>query len=150
MEPEIAYCGLYCGACGIYMATQAGTLDEIVQQTKIPVEYQACSGCRTERNNLCCMNCGIKRCCRHKNLNSCAECNEFPCSVLEAFDMDKHPHHTGVIESLQVLSESGPEKWLDLQGQKWSCSQCSTRFHWYQDTCKSCGKQVQGYKLPDN
>jgi len=58
--------------------TDDGNLDEIVKQTKIPVEYQGCTGCRTDRNNLCCMNCGIKRCCRHKNLNSCDECDEFP------------------------------------------------------------------------
>jgi len=150
MHPTIAYCGIYCGACGIYMATESGSLDELAKQTKIPVEYQGCTGCRTDRNNLCCMNCGIKRCCRYKNLNSCNECDEFPCSVLEAFDKDKHPHHSGVIASLQVLSESGQELWLDLQRHRWSCSHCNTPFHWYQETCKSCVKEVQGYKLPDN
>ena len=148
MDPKIAYCGIYCGACGIYLATEAGTLDKIAEQTKIPIEYQACSGCRSEKNNLCCMNCSIKRCCLHKNIESCAECDEFPCSVLEAFDMDDYPHHSGVIESLKVISESGPEELLDLQQRRWSCTECNTSFHWYQDTCKSCGKKVQGYKLP--
>lgn len=147
MDAKVAYCGIYCGACGIYLATEAGKLEEISQQTKIPIEYQGCTGCRTEKNNLCCMNCSIKRCCMYKDLESCNECGEFPCSVLEAFDRDEYPHHSGVIESFQVLSESGEKKLLDLQRRRWSCPECNTPFHWYQETCESCGMRVQGYKL---
>jgi len=148
MIPELAYCGIYCGACGIFIATREGTLDKLVEQTKIPGQYQGCTGCRSDRNNLCCMNCSIKRCCLYKGIRSCSECDEFPCSVLEAFDRDEYPHHSGVIESLQLLSGSGPEKWLDQQRKRWSCPHCQTAFHWYQDRCDSCGKEVRAYKLP--
>ena len=149
-DNRIAYCGLYCGACGIYLATATDRLEEVAEQTGIPVEYQGCTGCRTDRNNLCCMNCGIKRCCLYKGLGSCAECDEFPCSVLEAFDKDRHPHHTGVIGSLQLLAGSGQEQWLNIHQQRWCCPQCATPFHWYQEHCESCGKEVKGYKLQDS
>jgi hypothetical protein len=148
MDAKIAYCGIYCGACGIYLATQAGKLGPIAEQSGIPVEYQGCDGCRTEKNNLCCANCSIKRCCQHKNIDSCSECDEFPCSVLEAFDKDEWPHHSGIIDSLKVISESGEAKLLELQKRRWSCPECKTSFHWYQDTCESCGKKVKGFKLP--
>jgi hypothetical protein len=59
-----------------------------------------------------------------------------------AFDKDEHPHHSGVIETLKELSETGEERWLEQQHQRWTCEHCNTEFHWYQDKCKSCGREV--------
>ena len=145
MDTKIAYCGIYCGACGIYLATGNNELEGLSKELNIPVNYLACEGCRSDRNNLCCMNCGIKRCCLYKNIQACNECGEFPCAVLVAFDEDEHPHHSGVIHSLSALSEHGEDKWLEQQHKRWSCEGCGTVFHWYQDKCKSCGMEVIGF-----
>jgi hypothetical protein len=145
MDTRIAYCGLYCGACKIFMATAKNELEGIADITKIPVDYLECRGCRTEKINLCCMNCGIRRCCIRKEISSCSECGEFPCSVLIAFEADEHPHHHGVIGSLRELSDKGTEEWLKQQNHRWSCESCHTPFHWYEKNCTTCGREVSGY-----
>ncbi len=146
MDIRIAYCGLYCGACKIFIDTARNDLNNLVNQTKIPVEYLRCEGCRTGKVNLCCLNCGMSRCCIKKNINSCNECEEFPCSVLNAFSTDQYPHHAGVMESLKKLSEFGPDEWLKMQNQRWSCKNCNTPFHWYEKKCETCGMEVPGFK----
>lgn len=146
MDLKIAYCGLYCGACKIFMATSDNDLNDIAIQTKIPEEYLACNGCRSDKINLCCMNCGIRRCCVSKKVNSCNECEEFPCSVLTAFNNDEYPHHNDAIESLKLLSEMGPDEWLKMKNRRWSCENCHTPFHWYEKNCENCGMEVTGYR----
>jgi hypothetical protein len=90
----------------------------------------------------------MKRCVKHKGITACHECDAFPCDVLTAFDLDEHPHHTGIIDSLRELAASGEEKWLEQQHQRWSCAGCGTDFHWYQDNCKTCGADVAGFTAP--
>jgi hypothetical protein len=145
MDNRVAYCGIYCGACKIFIDTLHNDLDDLVKQTRIPEDYLGCEGCRSGRINLCCMNCGISRCCIKKKISTCNECEEFPCSVLIAFDSDQYPHHHGVIESLRKLSEVGPDEWLKMQNQRWSCKNCNTPFHWYQSTCEHCNSEVPGF-----
>lgn len=144
MDNKIAYCGLYCGACSNYLATINNNLENLSNQTKIPKELLACEGCRSNIVNLYCKICKIKKCCSRKGIISCNQCDEFPCSVLKAFDDDKVPHHTGVIESLITLSKVGEDNWLIIQNQRWSCTNCQTPFHWYDKKCKNCGNNVSG------
>lgn len=51
----VAYCGLYCGACGAYLK-------------------EKCRGCH---NNEKASWCKIRVCVKDKGISSCAECNEF-------------------------------------------------------------------------
>jgi hypothetical protein len=51
----VAYCGLYCGACGAYLK-------------------EKCPGCH---KNVKAGWCKIRACCMGKNIASCAACNEF-------------------------------------------------------------------------
>lgn len=146
-DAAVAYCGLYCGACGIFKDTREGRLEGLEKEYNIPAGYLGCTGCRTDRNNLCCANCSIKRCCEYQNISSCSECKEFPCTVLKAFDRDQYPHHSGAIASLQKLRAYGPEKWLEMQHKRWSCPGCHTPFRWYQETCERCGEKVPGFEI---
>lgn len=50
----VAYCGLYCGACGAYLRDR-------------------CPGCHENQKAAWCR---IRSCCRTKNYASCAECDE--------------------------------------------------------------------------
>jgi len=52
----VAYCGLFCGACGAYRKGR-------------------CPGCAGNDKASWCK---IRGCCRQKNIGSCAECLEFP------------------------------------------------------------------------
>ena len=52
----IAYCGLFCGACGSYLK-------------------ERCPGCSGNDKASWCK---IRVCCKGKNITTCAECVEFP------------------------------------------------------------------------
>jgi len=52
----VAYCGLYCGACGSYLR-------------------ERCPGCH---DNVKAKWCKVRTCCIEHNFTSCAECTEYP------------------------------------------------------------------------
>jgi hypothetical protein len=143
---EIAFCGLFCGACKIYIYNQNDTLDKLSKSTEIPIDLLKCNGCRSNENSIFCRNCAMKKCCIKKDLFSCANCNEFPCSVLKAFEGDQHPHHKGVIEMLELLSTKGKENWMELQTKRWTCAKCGTNCSWYDTNCLNCNEKFNGLK----
>jgi hypothetical protein len=51
----VAYCGLFCGACGAYLK-------------------ERCPGCVGNDKAAWC---GIRKCCKEKGYSSCAECKDF-------------------------------------------------------------------------
>jgi hypothetical protein len=56
-NPElVAYCGLYCGACGAY-------------------RKERCRGCHGNEKATWCK---VRTCCMERHFSSCAECTEFP------------------------------------------------------------------------
>jgi hypothetical protein len=101
MAEIIAYCGLACHTCPIYLATrqeskeeQARMRIEISQLLKgqyginyEPEEINDCDGCRTQGGRLFsgCKVCPIRRCASEKGLENCAYCIEYACEKLEAF-----------------------------------------------------------------
>jgi len=52
----VAYCGLYCGACGTYLKGR-------------------CPGCHENRKATWCK---VRSCCSNRKYESCADCAEFP------------------------------------------------------------------------
>ncbi|MDD2716911.1 MAG: DUF3795 domain-containing protein [Candidatus Wallbacteria bacterium] len=139
----LAYCGLYCGACSFRVA--------VLEQDKehlrfIPDRYDKykdtdlsktdlCPGCRTEQSQ--CGGCGIRDCCRGKNLEHCGCCESFPCKLIMEFSRDGMPHHHEVLENIKRL-KLGSDKWLQEEQMKWTCS-CGARRSWYIKKCPKCG-----------
>jgi hypothetical protein len=95
MAEIIAYCGLACHTCPIYLATRQENKDEqrrmraeisrlLKEQYGMnyqPEEITDCDGCRTDGVRLFsgCMNCLIRKCAREKGLENCAYCTEYAC-----------------------------------------------------------------------
>ena len=52
----VAYCGLYCGACGAYRRAR-------------------CPGCHENQKATWCK---VRACCRENGFSTCADCKEFP------------------------------------------------------------------------
>ena len=88
----MAPCGLYCGACGVYIATRdenekfkaiMGNLDEIKP------EETECLGCMQpdppKKIYSFCRLCQIRECVKSKGYYSCHQCEEWPCSMIENF-----------------------------------------------------------------
>ncbi len=100
--PELmAYCGLKCDSCPIYLATRETDRQE---QTKTrariaefagehynmnlkPEDITDCDGCRTPAGRLFsgCRKCEIRKCARERDYPTCAHCPEYPCDKLQKF-----------------------------------------------------------------
>jgi hypothetical protein len=97
----IAYCGLNCITCRIYLATRETDLkkqremrDGIARyirehfDSEIRVEdITDCDGCTIKEGRLFsgCQKCEVRKCARKKGLKNCAYCSEYPCEKLSKF-----------------------------------------------------------------
>jgi len=105
MPDMLAYCGLTCHTCPIFLATREPNKEqqlrmrmEIVQICKeqYGMEYELaditdCDGCRTEGGRLfsTCKKCVIRKCARKKVLENCGQCPDYACKALgEFFEKD--------------------------------------------------------------
>lgn len=97
----IAYCGLNCVTCPIYLATreknpkkQRREREQIViaikkylGEEKRVEDITDCDGCKAQGGRLCsfCQKCQIRKCASEKGLENCAYCSEYSCEKLEKF-----------------------------------------------------------------
>ena len=111
----MAYCGLSCDGCAIYMATretdpeeQRKTRAKIAQfasqhyDTEIkPEDITDCDGCRAESGRLYsgCARCEIRTCAQAKGCPTCAHCPEYPCDNLQTF-FAKEPSAKGRLDAI--------------------------------------------------
>jgi hypothetical protein len=95
MERIVAYCGLPCGDCPAYQATQAGDsdrLDRVLVQWReafdaphLTVADILCDGCQPVGGRLCgyCRYCRIRPCAMEREVPNCGYCDEYTCDELE-------------------------------------------------------------------
>ena len=137
----MAPCGLYCGTCGIYIATRD-------QNQKFKTVMGNLYGTKPEETEcLGCMQpdppkklygargtCQIRNCVKSKGYYSCHQCGEWPCGRVENF---------GFATGIRVMKRAIPvwrakvAKHGDERGSiEWARSECE-RYH-----CPSCGKPL--------
>lgn len=137
----MAPCGLYCGACGVYIATRDGnekfrTVMGTLYGTK--PEETRCRGCMQAEPAgelyAYCKLCPIRDCVRGKGFYSCHQCGQWPCPAIENF---------GLATGVRVMKRAIPiwrEKVAALGDEEgsveWARSECG-RYH-----CPSCGKPL--------
>jgi hypothetical protein len=138
----ISACGLYCGACGVYIATQENDTEKILQYAVVLIqsfEETLCDGCGAKRKSLHCSKmCIFINCKRQNGVDFCSECEEFPCKALHEF-APKMPHRNEIIESQTRMNEIGIENWLNEMQEYFSCPRCKTINSAYHLTCRKCG-----------
>jgi hypothetical protein len=140
-----AYCGLYCGACAILVATERGEVEKLLEKKEAAgytVEQLTCRGCKTDVLARWCADCEMRRCARERGVAFCCDCDDYPCEHNKAFHADKYAHHSVVIKNLEAVREKGPAAWLAEQKERWSCPSCGARFTWYDEKCKGCGEAL--------
>jgi len=101
MSEILAYCGIICSTCSIYLVTreankkeQAKKRSEIAQliAEHYGTNFDAanvtdCDGCITKDERIFsgCKECLIRSCAQLKSVENCAYCPEYLCEKLEAF-----------------------------------------------------------------
>lgn len=96
----IAYCGLNCVKCPIYLATKELNRAKRIEMRKDIFEQHGkdwgikdikdiidCDGCLVEggRQGTGCKKCQIRKCAREKGIENCAHCSEYACEKLKEF-----------------------------------------------------------------
>ena len=146
----VATCGLYCGACPMYLDSQSESnhkTREFMQQLgsgqiEIKREDFLCDGCLGKGRLVSfCAKCAIRSCAEGKTTAHCSDCSEFPCSRITDFNNNhgKLLHHSEVLANLRHLKEMGIADWAKSEEERWRCSQCGNRISWYDKACSKCG-----------
>jgi len=130
LPPELAPCGIFCGAC--------------------PSFNKTCHGCSSEKeqNRKSKWACKVRTCCYSEKQNEfCFNCEEFPCRKHRKKLLDSHKgdprygYRHEIIDSFKKYSELGIELFLEFQNKKWLCPACKGRVHWYYYKCGQCGRE---------
>jgi hypothetical protein len=137
----MAPCGLYCGACGIYIAGRDGNEKFRAVMGNLygtKPEETACLGCMQsdppKQLYGFCTTCKVRDCVRSKGYYSCHQCQEWPCGLIQDF-----PLATGrrVMQRAIPIWRSKVAEHGDKEGSvEWARSECE-RYH-----CKSCGSPL--------
>lgn len=138
-ESLVAPCGVYCGVCPQMVAHRNN--DDRLKE-KLAAMYGlksadiACEGCNSEKPFLFCASCAIKTCVREKEIESCAECEAFPCQTIDSFPVSKFVEK--IKWDVGCRREDGKEMWIDKTLAMNTCSGCGTLNHWVAKRCIRC------------
>jgi hypothetical protein len=140
----VSACGLYCGACGIYLATQENDSEKTLQYAIVlnqTFDESLCDGCGAMRKSFHCSKmCTFIDCKLKRGVINCFDCNEFPCQSIIEFK-SKMPHRIEIIDSQYRMQEIGIENWLIEMNSYFSCTRCLTVNSAYQPACRKCGNK---------
>ena len=134
----MAPCGLYCGTCGVYIATRDGNLKFKTALGKLygtrPEETE-CQGCMQAESAPTlysfCRDCPMRSCILERGYYSCHQCEEWPCEMVENFIMA-----TGrrvMKRAIPIWREKASALGAEQGSIEWARSECE-RYH-----CPSCG-----------
>ncbi len=128
----IAPCGMNCGLCLAYLRKR-----------------NKCLGCRGPDKNktITRVRCKIKTCEVFKDSDAdfCFECEDFPCYKLEHLDTRyRNKYHMSMINNLKSIRDSGLEKFLLDENEKWTCSECGGIICVHKGCCYTCGNEYDG------
>jgi hypothetical protein len=135
-------CGLFCGACTLYIATQEDPqrLKVMADRFHLSVEEISCNGCRSQKRCPYCEKCKMFTCAWDRGHEFCHECPDYPCADLKLFQMER-PHRSELWQDQTRIKEIGSQKWLQEIRNNYSCPQCYTINSAYDIKCRACNTE---------
>ena len=108
---EIGCCGAYCKPC-------------LERQRQNHPDEGLCRGCKlgyaSGERNINRARCKVKICCfKERGLQSCADCVDYPCAMLQAFYRRKKYPGTRYQESIAFIRKNGYDEFLKI-ADKWT------------------------------
>jgi hypothetical protein len=148
-------CGLYCGTCGVYIATRDGnekfkTVMGNLYGTR-PEETE-CRGCMQtdpgEKVYAFCQSCPMRACVKSKGYYSCHQCGEWPCETVEHFGFA-----TGIrvmkraiplwrAQVARLGDEAGSVEWARKECERYHCASCGEPLFRGAQRCRACKRPV--------
>ncbi len=151
----MAPCGLYCGTCGIYIATRDGNekFKKILGRVYgYKSEQIRCFGCMQPEPEAqlfaYCGSCQIRECVMAKDFYSCHQCGEWPCNLIEDFII---PIGMKVMKRAipiwrEKVAEFGHERgsveWARAEVERCHCSACGEPLFRGAQRCRACKHEV--------
>ena len=149
-ENLIGRCGLYCGACIVYLASHGREELKVLvmNESKCEADDVFCDGCQGDQSKCWCMDknwgrtCVIKDCLRDQDLSYCNECDKY--SKCDKFRLiaDYYINRGDNLRyNLRSIAQN-KEDWLIQQDRKWKCANCGAEITRDLSKCSDCGKIV--------
>lgn len=159
-----APCGIFCGACAIYITTRDDSekfrsLISSIWNTK--PEETKCFGCMQPNPPPqlfgFCQNCALRNCARSKGFYSCHQCEKWPCNILEKGDFADAVPSLFKKSILRVMKraiplwrdkvaaygdEKGSLEWARAEAERYHCPSCGKPLYRSAQQCRACKKQV--------
>jgi len=144
---HLSPCGLYCGVCGTYQATQENNqrflkvvlrmYQSILPNTKdFTVENLLCDGCHSQRRSFTCNSCSIRDCSQKKQLDGCHECSDFPCEYISKFPIESGKKV--ILRAIPYRKKYGTEKWIIDEEIRYNCPHCNIKLFRGVTRCNKC------------
>lgn len=151
----MAPCGLYCGVCGVYIATRDGNEKFRARLGALygtPPEETLCRGCmQADPPSMLyayCRSCPIRECVLGRGLTSCHRCGEWPCGLIRDF-----PLATGRRVMMRAIprwrelaggygDERGSVEWARAECERYHCPGCGEPLFRGAQRCRACGAEV--------
>ncbi len=142
-ENLFAPCGLYCGVCGVYVASRNKNQN---LKEKLAVAYNTtpdqikCRGCLSNEKFGFCQVCEIRSCAANKEIDGCHCCDKFPCTLIENFPVPEGKKT--ILRSVPERKEWGDQKWAETEELRYTCSHCENKLFRGAKYCKVCNNSL--------
>lgn len=147
----MAPCGLYCGTCGIYIATRDGNekFKKILgRMYGFKPEQIGCLGCMQPdpptKLFAYCEACQIRECVQSKDYYSCHQCQDWPCDLIEdfIFPIGLRVMKRAIPLWRDIVAEYGDERgsveWARAEVERYHCSVCGNPLFRGAQRCRAC------------
>lgn len=151
----MAPCGLYCGACAVYIATRDGNEKFKAVMGNLygtPPEETECLGCMQADTSdtlyKYCQACQIRDCVKAKGFYSCHQCDDWPCALVENFPLatGRRVMKRAIPLWREKVAEHGDEKgsveWARSECERYHCDNCGYPLFRGAQRCRSCKQEV--------
>lgn len=139
-----APCGTYCGVCPYriaYIRNDQRLKEKLAKGIGIKPEEIICEGCNSSLPFAFCKVCKIKSCVIKKGLESCADCEDYPCENIKKFPFK--PFTIRQKWDINYRKQYGKEEWFNKTLEMNTCPKCGSLCHWRARICKSCGNELE-------
>ena len=144
----IGKCGLYCGACTIYIAQR----DNVSFRNKLASNFNClpeqvkCNGCGSLSSECWGNGCDIVKCINTKGYKFCYECDEYFNNSCKKFDSLANRYfensNVDLRSNLKMIEAGEIETWLEKSKSRFTCNSCKNPIVSGAKKCHHCNCDI--------